>query len=130
MVLLASSFKPFSLKCRSGKWIIQMLTKVRSMQKLRWCENAGPTHGHTHAHACSFQGLIQLWGIRSGKLPPYHSSCKERKTELDCYPNLSVPATVLGIALVACLLSSVRDWPGSINRRHLSPSPSGFWPLL
>lgn len=124
MVPLASSFKSFSLKSHSGKWIFQMLTKVRSRQKLRWCENAGSTraHAHTHADAGLLQGSIQLWGSRSRKLHPYHSSCKERKTEPDCYPHLSLAAAVFGIALGGCRLNLVRPWPGSVNRRHLSPS--------
>lgn len=132
MVPLASSFKSFSLKSHSGKWIFQMLTKVRSRQKLRWCENAGSTraHAHTHADAGSLQGSVQLWGSRSRKLHPYHSSCKERKTEPDCYPPLSLAAAVFGIALGGCWLNLVRPWPGSVNRRCLSPSASGFWPLL
>ena len=130
MVPLASSFKSFSLKSHSGKWIFQMLTKVRSRQKLRWCENAGSTRVHTHAQTRSLQGSIQLWGSRSRKLHPYHSTYKERKTEPNCYPNLSLPAAVLGITLRGCLLNLVRAWLGSVNRRCLSPSLSGFWPLL
>lgn len=130
MVPLASSFKSSSWKSHSGKWIFQMLTKVRSRQELRWCENAGSTRVCLHAHARSLQGSIQLWGGRSRKPHPCHSSCKERKMELDSYPTLSLPAAVLGIALGGCLLNLVRAWPGSVNSRRLSPSPNGFWPLL
>lgn len=79
-----------------------------------------------HTHMLTFSRSQFSFGRQKWKTSSYHGCCKERKTEPDCYPNPSLPAAVLGIALGGCLLNLVRAWPGTANRRHLNPSPSWF----
>lgn len=79
-----------------------------------------------HTHMLMFSRSQFSFGWQKWKTSFYHGCCKERKTEPDCYPNPSLPAAVLGVALGGCLLNLVRAWLGTTNRRHLNPSPSWF----
>lgn len=81
--------------------------------------------GFTHTCSCS-PGFNSALGQQKWKTSPYHSCCKGRKTEPDCYPSLSLSAAVFGIALGGVPVEFGENLARNCNRRHINPSPTWF----
>lgn len=87
------------------------------------------TPPHTHSHILS-RAQFRFGATKADDCTPITAAVRRGKQSQIATQVFSLPAAVLGIALGGCLLNLVRAWPGSVDSRNLSLSPSGFWPLL